>query len=303
MLKKSAQIKDQAPLLGDLSAASWPLKGVRGAAGFYFGQKRAQAGRDGDSVGACLPALGGGEGDRAGLKVHQPHLKAGFPQAASGLVSDFKAGFHPGLVRMGVKHAADHQNFLVRKDRSFADRIPARAPVQHGRGGQPFVQPAHSLDPLQAFQVVQGKVAADRLAVGATQANAPADVGVRFCRGKVVERKAQLVHEAGEVAPGVAVVPAGAFRNRMAADQVRDPAVVRVGPRPFGDGKLQRLLHGFRPVQGVIRPVAGGLRRPLSGRRFVPQPVPGAVLSFVNRGHSRSVTSVSNWSKTPTNKE
>lgn len=302
MIRQSRQVQHPAPFLGDLGATSRPVKGKRPSRGFDFGQQGAQAGGNGNGVGLLLPALGRGKGDCAGLQVHQPHLKARLSQAASGVVADLKAGAHPFLVWVGIEHAAHAQDFLVGEDGSLADRIPAGAPVHHGRGGQAAVQPAHALNPFQGLEVVQGEVAADWFSVGAADGQAPADVGVGLGRGEVVERQAHFVHESGEVAPAVAVMPPRAFRDRMAADDVRDPAVVAVRPGVFLNRKVQGFLHGLGAVQCVVRPVARRFGRPFAVSGFAPDPKPRAVFSAINARHNDCVTFVANHPKTQENK-
>lgn len=297
----SQQVEKPAPVAGDLGAAARPLQRVAPGRGFHFAEHGEKAGGDWNGVALARPSLGRGEGDCAGFKVDAGKRDAGFFQPATGVQGDFKAGAHP------IRHVRDGQgvsdagDLLLGKDRLALDGAFAGTEVDHGHGGEVAQQPALAVDPFEQLNVLQGLVAAGKGSVGAGQAGAPADVVQGSGGREVLQQDPALRHEAGEVAPGVAVVDAGVVGDLVLNQKFIDPRGVRAFFATFRNRKSAGLLQGLGSVQRVVRPVARRLTGPFSLGGFVPQPVPFAVFSFVNRGHIESVANVANWPKTPRN--
>lgn len=301
VLSQSHQVKKSAPVAGDLGAASRPLQGMAAGRGLHLAKHGQKAGGDRDRVAPARAALGGGEGDRAGFKVDAGKRDAGLFQPAAGVQGDLKAGAHPLRHMRDGQGMADVGDLLLRKDRFSLDRAFSGTEIDHGHGGQMAQQPALAVDPLQQFNVRKGLITAREGSVGAGQAGAPGDVVQGSGRREILQQDPALRHEPGEVAPAVSVVDAGVVGHLVLNQKFIDPRGVRAFFATFRNRKPAGLFHGFGPVQRVVRPVARRLAGPFSLGGFVPEPVPFAVFSFVNRGHIESVANVANWPKTPRN--
>lgn len=302
MLKQAAQVKDFAPASADAGAVARPIKGMSAAGSLEpFQQWHKRAG-NGNSVGAGYSALGLWKGNGAGKEIDQPQVQTGFPKAAAGGIGNLKRCLHPLLGRV-VLNASGQKlshplNLLVGKDRPLGHGAFLGAVVEHGHRADESQQTPLAVDPFQRLHVVDRHVAADRLSVGAWDGQAPADVLIRMDGGKLLQAQAAFVKEAGQMAPGVNVVPSGGGADRVVFDHAKHPAVVGFD-RLLTEGELRGQLLGLGPVQGVVLAKAGGFGAPFPVRSFEADPVPRTVFSAVNCSH---VTSVSNHPKTQTNK-
>ena len=295
VLFQPQQIEKLAPMAAHLGAATGPFEGVRAGRGLHFGEHGQQAVGNRDGVGSPGSSLGHGEGDRVGLQVYAVQRDARLFEPAARVKGNLKADAHPFRnVRdgQGLAHEGD---VAIGKDGLTGDRRLAGPEVHHGHGGQVAQQPALAVDPFEDFDVLQGLVAAGEGSVGAGSGGAPDDVVRGRGRGEVLQQDPALVHKAGEVSPGVAVVDFGGGGHLVLGKKRVDPACVMAGDCFFLNGKSIGLRLGFGSMERVVRSESRGFGSPRSVRLFISDPIPLAVFSFVNRGH---VASVSNHPKT-----
>ncbi len=302
MFKQSAKVKDFSPASADPRAVAGPIEGVTSSSSLEPFQQGPKGARNWDRVGTGRSTLGLWKGNGAGKEIHQTKIESGLPKAAAGGVGNFKACQHPFLG--GVVLCAGGQkpscfcDLIVRKDRPFSHWAFLGAVVEHGHRADESQQTPLAVDPFQRLHVVDRHVAADRLSVGARDGQAPANVLIRMDGGELLQAQAALVQKAGQMAPGVNVVPPSGGADGVAFDHAKHPAVVGFD-RSLTEGELRGQLLGLGSVQGVVLAKAGGSCPPFPGHRLQADPVPRTVFSSVNCSH---VTSVSNHLKTQTNK-
>ena len=302
MFKQSAKVKDFSPASADSCAVARPVEGVSASCAFQPFQKRAERAGNGDCVGTGRSTLGLWKGNGAGKKIDQSQIQPGLPETAAGGVGNFKACLHPFLggvvLCASSQKPSDFLNLFVRKDRPLGHGAFFGAVVEHGHSADESQQTPLAVDPFQRLHVVDRHVAADRLSVGARDGQAPANVLIRMDGGELLQAQAALVQKAGQMAPGVNVVPPSGGADGVAFDHAKHAAVVGFD-RSLTEGELRGQLLGLGSVQGVVLAKAGGSCPPFPGHRLQADPVPRTVFSSVNCSH---VTSVSNHLKTQTNK-